>query len=178
MGLGERKDLPLVASAAQGREKRAVRREQRGDPARAERGGTTVALQGQGHVQTHFGGAGPCPGGCQVPRWGSACGSGGWQEGDRTEGIGTHPQVPGALFPPGTGGRADPTWRADPHHEGQTLTMQDRPPWRQLRGPDHSSGTVAVTLPRPRPRWHTGLCLGLILGAGTAVPAGLAVPIP
>lgn len=53
---GERKDLPLVASAARGREKRAVRREQRGDPGQAERGGTMMALWHQGHVGTHLGG--------------------------------------------------------------------------------------------------------------------------
>lgn len=50
----ERKDLPLLASAAQDREKRAVRREQRGDPGWAECGGTTMALQGQGRVETHW----------------------------------------------------------------------------------------------------------------------------
>lgn len=30
----------------------------------------------------------------------------------------THPQVPGARFPTGIGGRGDPTWRADPHNGG------------------------------------------------------------
>lgn len=96
------------------------------------------------------GGALPVP---RVPaRW-QGTGTGRSGTGLRVSKHRTHPQVPGAPFPPGIRERADPACRADP-----TMEAAERP--RAQVGHRCGTGTGDPPLPHPWLYQRPGLCLG------------------